>query len=112
MDEDADAAAKEGPEDWMLGLCALKLSKVAVTHSGRMFQTGPDSWQEQFLIERQPVSFHKHDVRDPEEVYRTWFEESDRNMIKQNGRVMIEESDGDIFEESEREILKSARNEL
>ena len=71
----------------MLGLCALKLSKVAVTHSGRMFQTGPDSWQEQFLIERQPVSFHKHDVRDPEEVYRTWFEESDRQMEGGRGEL-------------------------
>ena len=104
MGEDADAAAKEGPEDWMLGLCALKLSKVAVTHSGRMFQTGPDSWQEQFLIERQPVSFHKHDVPDPEEVYRTWFEESERDMIQENDR--------ESFEESDRDILKGTRNEL
>ena len=104
MDEDANAAAKEGPEDWMLGLCALKLSKVAVTHSGRMFQTSPDSRQEQFLIERQPVSFHKHDVRDPEEVYWTWFEESDRDMFDENDR--------ESFGKSDREILKSTKNEL
>jgi hypothetical protein len=53
------------------------LSKVTITNSGRMFQTVPDSWEEQFLVERNPVSFHKHGGCDPEEVYRTWFEESD-----------------------------------
>ena len=77
MDEDTDAATKEGPEDWMLGMCALTLSKGNITNSGRMFQTVPDPWQEQFLVERNPVSFHKHEGCDPEEVYRTWFEHSD-----------------------------------
>ena len=78
MDEDADAATKEGPEDWMLGMCALTLSNVPTTHSGRMFQTVPGSWEEQFLVEKNPVSFHKHEGCDPEEVYRTWFEQSDK----------------------------------
>ena len=84
--EDADDAAKEGPEDWMLGLCALTLSQVTLTNSARMFQTGPDSWQHQLFVDRQPVSFHKHDGVHPEEIYSTWFRERDREMFETGGK--------------------------
>ena len=77
---DEDPGSREGPEDRMLGECAQKYSKVAMTHSGRMFQTGPDEYFDDFLTGRKPVSFHQHTGLDPLQIYRTWFEESDREM--------------------------------
>ena len=65
----------------MLGLCAQKYSRVAMAHSGRMFLTGPDEYFDDFLTRRNPVSFHKHTSIDPLEIYRTWFEESDRELV-------------------------------
>ena len=82
--EEEDASSREGPEDMMLGLCAKTLSKVTITHTGRMFLIGPDEYYDDFLIGRQPVSFHKHNGLDPGDIYRTWFEESDRGL--QGGR--------------------------
>ena len=93
VEGDADDATKEGPEDWMLGLCALTLSKVTLINSGRMFQTGPDSWQQKFLVGRQPVSFHKHDGVQPEEIYRTWFSESDSLLLGAEQRKQQGEPD-------------------
>ena len=79
--EEEDASSREGPEDMMLGLCAKTLSKVTITHTGRMFLIGPDEYHDDFLIGRQPVSFHKHNGLDPLHIYRTWFEESDRGLL-------------------------------
>ena len=45
-----------------------------------MFLTGPDEYFDDFLTGRKPVSFHKHNGLDPLKMYRTWFEESDREM--------------------------------
>ena len=78
--EEEDASSREGPEDMMLGMCAKKMSKVTTTHTGRMFLTGPDEYYDDFLLGRQPVSFHKHNGLDPLHIYRTWFEESDRGL--------------------------------
>ena len=78
--EEEDASSREGPEDMMLGLCAKKMSKVTTTHTGRMFLTGLDEYYDDFLLGRQPVSFHKHNGLDPLHIYRTWFEESDRGL--------------------------------
>ena len=78
--EEEDESSREGPEDMMLGLCAKKMSKVTTTHTGRMFLTGPDEYYDDFLLGRQPVSFHKHNGLDPLHIYRTWFEESDRGL--------------------------------
>lgn len=75
-----DPGSREGPEDLMLGVCAQTYSKVALTHTGRMFLAGPDEYFDDFLTGRKPVSFHKHNGLDPLQIYRTWFEESDREM--------------------------------
>ena len=64
----------------MLGLCAVGIGKVAITHSGRLFLSGPQEYEESFLIEREPISFHKHNGPDPREIYRRWFEKSDSEL--------------------------------
>ena len=75
-----DPSSREGPEDMMLGLCALTYSKVVLTHTGKMFLMGPDEYSQDFLFRRKPISFHKHNGLDPLHIYKKWFEKSDQQM--------------------------------
>ena len=82
-----DESSREGPEDMMLGLCAQTYSKIPIIHSGRMFLMGPEEYSDQFLVERKPVSFHKHNGQDPLQVYRDWFEPIDMKIYNEKSEL-------------------------
>lgn len=57
------------------------LIKNKITISFILFQARPNDYAIELLKQDSPISFHKFWQLDPFEVYRTWFEASDRQLL-------------------------------
>ncbi|XP_019871728.1 beta-1,3-glucosyltransferase isoform X4 [Aethina tumida] len=64
------------PDDMYLGICIARLG-VTVTHSPLFHQARPADYAQGFLETEDAVSFHKHWMIDPINVYKTWFSHVD-----------------------------------
>lgn len=64
------------PDDMYLGQC-LHHNGVTSTHSKLFHQARPPAYAKGFIGNQYPISFHKHWMIDPVEVYEKWFKEAD-----------------------------------
>ncbi|KAF7285723.1 hypothetical protein GWI33_010143 [Rhynchophorus ferrugineus] len=71
----------DSPDDMILGVCAEKLG-ITLVHIPQMHQARPSDYAEGRLATMDAVTFHKHWMINPIEVYQDWFEEDDRKYIK------------------------------
>ncbi|XP_057656470.1 uncharacterized protein LOC130894005 isoform X2 [Diorhabda carinulata] len=69
------------PDDMILGLCMARMG-IEVTHSPAFHQARPPDYNPKFLESYEVVSFHKHYMLDPVEVYIRWFEAKDRMILQ------------------------------
>lgn len=67
------------PDDMYLGICLANLD-VPVIHSPHFHQARPSDYAKSYLISHKPISFHKHWMVDPKQVYRDWFEFDDASV--------------------------------
>ncbi|XP_015918993.1 beta-1,3-glucosyltransferase [Parasteatoda tepidariorum] len=63
------------PDDMILGLC-LKNLNIPITHSPLFHQGRPSDYSMNFLKSVKHISFHKHWLVDPYDVYKTWLKEA------------------------------------
>ncbi|KAG1714676.1 Beta-1,3-glucosyltransferase [Nymphon striatum] len=70
----------DSPDDMILGMC-LKRLNLPVTHSAAFHQARPNDYSHEYLASHLPLSFHKHWLIDPIEVYNSWFRKEDEKMI-------------------------------
>ncbi|XP_001946987.1 beta-1,3-glucosyltransferase [Acyrthosiphon pisum] len=63
--------AIDAPDDMVLGMC-LKALNATVVHSPVFHQARPQDYADEYLESYPMVSFHKHWMIDPIEVYRHW----------------------------------------
>jgi len=63
--------ALDAPDDMVLGMC-LKALNATVVHSPVFHQARPQDYADEYLESYPMVSFHKHWMIDPIEVYRHW----------------------------------------
>lgn len=63
--------ASDAPDDMVLGMC-LKALNATVVHSPVFHQARPQDYADEYLESYPMVSFHKHWMIDPIEVYRHW----------------------------------------
>ncbi|XP_072380974.1 beta-1,3-glucosyltransferase [Diabrotica undecimpunctata] len=77
------------PDDMYLGICMARMN-VAVTHSPAFHQARPQDYSPRFLETYRPVSFHKHYMIDPVNVYKQWFESSDITNTNELNETKIE----------------------
>ncbi|XP_060850332.1 beta-1,3-glucosyltransferase isoform X1 [Rhopalosiphum padi] len=63
--------AFDAPDDMVLGMC-LKALNATVVHSPVFHQARPQDYADEYLESYPMVSFHKHWMIDPIEVYRHW----------------------------------------
>jgi len=61
----------DAPDDMVLGMC-LKALNATVVHSPVFHQARPHDYADEYLESYPMVSFHKHWMIDPIEVYRHW----------------------------------------
>lgn len=96
---DCECPLPSSPDDMWLGVCLAKL-KIPVIHSPLfhqvfvspllfvllvvfmnkcelLFQARPVDYALEYLAPHRPISFHKHWMIDPVEVYEQWFESDD-----------------------------------
>lgn len=94
-----DCPTPSSPDDMWLGVCLAKY-KIPVIHSPLfhqvtilikslgisvfyalkaylIFQARPTDYTPEYLAPHRPISFHKHWMIDPVEVYQQWFETDD-----------------------------------
>ncbi|KAL3856690.1 hypothetical protein ACJMK2_011415 [Sinanodonta woodiana] len=71
----------DSPDDMILGLC-LKRFGIPVTHTPYLHQARPNDYSVDFLSHQIPVSFHKHWMNDPYQVYQ---------MLQDEGRSSSDE---------------------
>ncbi|RZC40132.1 beta-1,3-glucosyltransferase, partial [Asbolus verrucosus] len=69
------------PDDMFLGLCIASLG-VSVTHSPLFHQARPVDYSPKYLYTKDAVSFHKHWMIDPINVYNKWFADEDLKKVK------------------------------
>ncbi|GFS77355.1 beta-1,3-glucosyltransferase [Nephila pilipes] len=69
----------DSPDDMIIGVC-LKTLNVALTHSPFFHQARPTDYSPQFLAPMKHISFHKHWMIDPYDVYREWLQ--DNHLVK------------------------------
>ncbi|KAL3269192.1 hypothetical protein HHI36_008275 [Cryptolaemus montrouzieri] len=69
------------PDDMVLGHCIATLG-VKITHSHLFHQARPVDYAPDFLVSDKHVSFHKHWMIDPVEVYNHWFADEDSKLIR------------------------------
>ncbi|XP_046390658.1 beta-1,3-glucosyltransferase [Ischnura elegans] len=70
----------DAPDDMvLLGVCLSRLG-ISVTHSPSFHQARPLDYPAKFLKPQHPVSFHKHWMIDPVNVYQEWFAASDQEI--------------------------------
>lgn len=62
----------DSPDDMILGMCLQNLN-IPITHSPFFHQARPDDYNKDLLALQDPISFHKHWMIDPIDVYQTWF---------------------------------------
>ncbi|XP_059481716.1 beta-1,3-glucosyltransferase [Neocloeon triangulifer] len=66
--------ADDFPDDmFIMGVCLSKLG-IPLVHSSLFHQARPDDYAPEYLAMQQPISFHKHWLIDPLEVYKNWFD--------------------------------------
>ncbi|CAG9860838.1 unnamed protein product [Phyllotreta striolata] len=72
------------PDDMYLGICVAKLG-LEVTHAPGFHQARPVDYSPEYLKSHEAVSFHKHYMVDPVDIYKQWFETEDTlaNRTKQ-----------------------------
>lgn len=63
--------APDAPDDMVLGMC-LKALNATVVHSPVFHQARPQDYADEYLESYPMISFHKHWMIDPIEVYRHW----------------------------------------
>ncbi|XP_077299892.1 beta-1,3-glucosyltransferase [Arctopsyche grandis] len=71
-----DCPTPSSPDDMWLGVCLAKY-KIPVIHSPLFHQARPIDYTPEYLAPHRPISFHKHWMIDPVEVYQQWFETDD-----------------------------------
>ncbi|CAF2053737.1 unnamed protein product [Rotaria magnacalcarata] len=62
------------PDDMFLGLC-LKRINIPLTHIPELHQAQPDAYSKDWLEHQKPISFHKFEGINVEQVYRTYLYE-------------------------------------
>ncbi|XP_034241515.1 beta-1,3-glucosyltransferase [Thrips palmi] len=67
------------PDDMYLGICLANLG-VPIIHSPHFHQARPSDYAKGYLESYRPISFHKHWMVDPKQVYRDWFEFDDASL--------------------------------
>ncbi|XP_023224619.1 beta-1,3-glucosyltransferase-like [Centruroides sculpturatus] len=67
--------SKDSPDDMILGIC-LKKFGIPITHSKLFHQARPMDYAPEYH-HHPPISFHKHWMIDPEQVYQEWLADSD-----------------------------------
>ncbi|XP_066995868.1 beta-1,3-glucosyltransferase isoform X2 [Anabrus simplex] len=67
------------PDDMFLGICLARLG-VPIIHSPSFHQARPSDYAPEYLINQKPVSFHKHWMVNPVEVYNKWFAAVDQQL--------------------------------
>lgn len=61
------------PDDMFLGSCLARL-RLPITHSPLFHQARPNDYAVGYLQALKPVSFHKHWLINPVDVFRKWFQ--------------------------------------
>ncbi|KAL0272597.1 UNVERIFIED_CONTAM: hypothetical protein PYX00_005509 [Menopon gallinae] len=65
------------PDDmFLLGICARKMN-IGLVHIPLFHQARPNDYNSDYLKIGNPISFHKHWMTDPVQIYKDWFEEDD-----------------------------------
>ncbi|XP_033230481.1 beta-1,3-glucosyltransferase isoform X2 [Belonocnema kinseyi] len=70
------------PDDMFLFGDCLKLLQVEIIHSPSFHQARPDDYTPGYLASHEAVSFHSFWNIDPEELYKIWFSEDDRQFFE------------------------------
>lgn len=65
-------SSDDSPDDMTLGAMLRRLD-IPVIHSPLFHQARPNDYSADYLNHQEPVSFHKHWMIDPHEVYKKWF---------------------------------------
>jgi UDP-glucose:O-linked fucose beta-1,3-glucosyltransferase len=69
------------PDDMFLGLC-LKRINIPLIHIQELHQAQPNAYSKDWLQHQKPISFHKFDGINVEEVYQTYLHEDPSISIK------------------------------
>ncbi|KAK6638048.1 hypothetical protein RUM44_008473 [Polyplax serrata] len=65
------------PDDmFLLGVCLYQLN-ISIVHIPLFHQARPNDYNEEYLMIGPPISFHKHWMIDPIQVYNEWFQLAD-----------------------------------
>ncbi|XP_030750594.1 beta-1,3-glucosyltransferase isoform X1 [Sitophilus oryzae] len=72
----------DSPDDMILGACAEKLG-ITIIHIPQMHQARPPDYAEGRLATMDAITFHKHWMIDPVQVYREWFEADDKKLVEE-----------------------------
>ncbi|KAI9553575.1 hypothetical protein GHT06_021495 [Daphnia sinensis] len=68
--------APDTPDDMWLGACSESLA-ISIVHFSGFHQARPDDYPMELLQTQFVISFHKHWMLDPVQVYETWFADED-----------------------------------
>ncbi|XP_066258074.1 beta-1,3-glucosyltransferase [Euwallacea similis] len=71
----------DSPDDMVLGSCALDLG-ITLVHVSQMHQARPEDYASELLATKDAITFHKHWMIDPVEVYKNWFLEADIDLMR------------------------------
>ncbi|XP_066157350.1 beta-1,3-glucosyltransferase [Euwallacea fornicatus] len=71
----------DSPDDMVLGSCAEDLG-ITLVHVSQMHQARPEDYAPGRLATKDAITFHKHWMIDPVEVYRNWFLEADIELMR------------------------------
>lgn len=77
------------PDDMYLGLCLVSKLGYEVTHSTLFHQARPNDYAQDFLDLEPHISFHKHWLLDPVQVYEDWFSLADAMNNKSTDRKSV-----------------------
>ncbi|XP_030750595.1 beta-1,3-glucosyltransferase isoform X2 [Sitophilus oryzae] len=80
--DDDTVLRPDSPDDMILGACAEKLG-ITIIHIPQMHQARPPDYAEGRLATMDAITFHKHWMIDPVQVYREWFEADDKKLVEE-----------------------------
>lgn len=86
-------SSDDAPDDMTFGIC-LKHLNIPITHSSRFHQARPIDYSEEYLSNQLPISFHRHWMINPYQVYREWLtnhEEDDNDDILHDDKFIRSE---------------------
>lgn len=83
-----DCPSNSVPDDMFLfGVCLNRLN-ITLVHVPLFHQARPNDYSDDYLSIGEPISFHKHWMIDPIQVYNDWFEDAD-NLHSENIHVEL-----------------------